>query len=279
MNESAARELLKDSADGYYISAFKEIDHRGKLIWNWAACCGGSCWLAYRKMYWLALSYFLLTILPSYAFLRDESLSAHLLLFVIFRILLGFYGNNVYYFMVKRRIKNGSHLNEKYKGAHTILLYFNATLLGAIAAFIIWMRDKIALNAILKNRASFNADLNEKNIKAVVSSRIDEHYLNKFRKIDAQKMISLNWAAFFGGASWFFYKKMYKYGLILLVAVLAYYTIVLGGDILVLCGEDNKAALAILFSTEFWIKIIVPRMIFLLGANHLYYRFCSALQD
>jgi hypothetical protein len=98
--------------------------------------------------------------------------------------------------------------------------------------------------------------------------------LKKFHAIEAKKLISLNWAAFCGGALWFFYKKMHKYGFILLTAVLAYYIVVLGGDILVLCGENREAALAILFSEEFWIKTFVPRVIFLLGANHLYYRFC-----
>ncbi|MDR2107631.1 MAG: DUF2628 domain-containing protein [Holosporaceae bacterium] len=275
MNETAMRELLKDSADDYYVSAFRKINDTGKLTWNWAACCGGSCWLAYRKMYWFGLCYFLLTILPSYTFLKEESLPVHAALLVVSRILLGFYGNSLYYFAVKNRIKEGRHLNEKYKGAHTILLYLNVTLFGAVAALIIWARDKIALRGLLKSRTSFNSDLNEENIRAVISAGIDDHYLGKFRGICAKKLISSNWAAFFGGATWFFCKKMHKYGFAFLVATLAYYAIVLGGDLFILCGEDEKAALAILFSGEFWMKALFPRIIFLLGADRLYYGFCA----
>ena len=41
-------------------------------------------------------------------------------------------------------------------------------------------------------------------------------YLPKFRKIE-EKKITFNWAAFFFGAQWFLFRKMYKVGIILLI--------------------------------------------------------------
>ncbi|WP_457640580.1 DUF2628 domain-containing protein [Persephonella sp.] len=41
-----------------------------------------------------------------------------------------------------------------------------------------------------------------------------EYYLNKFEKFEKGNAVSWNWAAFFFGVLWMFYRKMYLYGLI-----------------------------------------------------------------
>lgn len=44
-----------------------------------------------------------------------------------------------------------------------------------------------------------------------------KRYIPKFRKIE-EKKITFNWAAFFFGAKWFLFRKMYKIGIILIIA-------------------------------------------------------------
>jgi hypothetical protein len=268
MNENKIRELLKDPADKYYVSAFKKIDD-GKRTWNWAAFSGSFCWLTYRKMYFFALFCFLSTFSPCCLFLgKDEAL---LFSFVASGIFLGAFGNNIYYGVIKRRIKSGWHLNEKYRGTSPVLLYLSVTLFGAIAALVIWIRDKISLKKILETKSSFNTDPSEENIMTVVSSKAEEHYLNKFRKIESGKALSLNWAACFGESFWFISKKMYSYGFVLLAASLAYYVFILGDDILAICGENKAAAFSTVSSGTFWLKALALRATFLFGANRLYY--------
>lgn len=44
-------------------------------------------------------------------------------------------------------------------------------------------------------------------------------YLSKFRKIEEGKKVSFNWAAFLFGPFWYFFRKMYKAGIILCVVL------------------------------------------------------------
>lgn len=46
-------------------------------------------------------------------------------------------------------------------------------------------------------------------------------YIDKFKKMELGKKVSFNWAAFFFAPYWFFYRKLYKAGIIIMTVLLA----------------------------------------------------------
>ena len=110
----------------YYKMAFKRLEKEGKHTWNWAAFFFGYVWALYRKMYlysFLAviLYYFLMKICSIVLIPLTTSGSViglelcNFLLAIILGIIWGRYGNALYYNVVKKRIKKGDHLLDKYR--------------------------------------------------------------------------------------------------------------------------------------------------------------------
>lgn len=96
----------------YYLNKFKHYDDSGASVsWNWSAFFVSFYWLLYRKMWFLALLYFLLPItvgIMQAILSQISSVAVNLLnllflagIFVIFPM----YANGLYYRHVKRNIK------------------------------------------------------------------------------------------------------------------------------------------------------------------------------
>lgn len=96
----------------YYLNKFKHYDDSGTSVsWNWSAFFVSFYWLLYRKMWFLALLYFLLPItvgIMQAILSQISSVAVNLLnllflagIFVIFPM----YANGLYYRHVKRNIK------------------------------------------------------------------------------------------------------------------------------------------------------------------------------
>lgn len=291
MNEQKILELTKDPSLDYYLSAFKKIEEVRKSTWNWAAFLGGEMWLNYRKMYMFGVFYFILSAIISFVFLcsiettcksvgfalREEvCISIFLLGFLtIPRIILGLFGNKLYYKRVKKNIRKGYHLCDKYKTTSPAMLYFSYNPINLIVALIIWIRGRALLRKSLKSTASFDNKINEENIKAVVSTKSEYYYLKKFKKIDAGKIISINWAAGFCGAFWFLYRKMYLCGFLLLALYLIF-LITCASMLSFPLSEDAFKPLqsSVFFWSQVSISFIIGFALWLGGANRLYYNFC-----
>jgi len=109
----------------YYIPKFIEFKTLGKKVsWNWAAFFFAPYWLAYRKMLGLGIFMGLLQLLP--------------LIGILVYILIGMYGNHIYYKdttdAVKKALLESNYLNADPK---TILYAKGGTSVGNI--FIVFI--------------------------------------------------------------------------------------------------------------------------------------------
>ncbi|HUX79685.1 MAG TPA: DUF2628 domain-containing protein [Alphaproteobacteria bacterium] len=71
------------------------------------------------------------------------------------------------------------------------------------------------------NEADFIKFISSKPGEAYNSEKVTQYYLDEFRK--HQKGNKFNWAAFFFGGLWFFYRKMYLYGFLILALGYLFY--------------------------------------------------------
>ncbi len=291
MNEQKILELTKDPSLDYYLSAFKRIEETGKSTWNWAAFLGGEMWLNYRKMYMFGVFYFILAAIVSFIFsfsietfcksagfawTEEIWISIFLIGFLLLpRIILGFFGNKFYYKRVKKNIRKGYHLCDKYKVTSPVMLYFSYNPINPIVALVIWIHDRALLRKTLKSKVSFNNDINEENIKTMVSTKSEHYYLKKFKKIEIGKVISINWAAWLGGTFWFLYRKMYLCGfsllainLIFLISCASMFSFPLNED----AFKTLQSSVSCLFQVA--VNFIIGFVLWLGGANRLYYNFC-----
>ncbi|MDR2107659.1 MAG: DUF2628 domain-containing protein [Holosporaceae bacterium] len=281
-------ESAGDPFAGYYVSAFAEAE-KGKNTWNWAAFFGGVYWLHFRKMYMFAWLYMFLLAFLFFAF-KVCHFSYPICVFMtllIVNIYPGFFGNKIYYRRVKKNIKAGYHLCDKYNPVSPWLLYLTCNILNPVAAFVTWLHDKRLLRKTLESGVPLDCDLTEKNINAAVLIRSADYYAREFKKIENGKIISLNWAACFGNSCWFIYRKMYLYGFLFWLSDAAAYFIfvskVLPGKLWsVLNLLPTKAILAESVRSsplDFWIGLgimsaimLATRLALLSGAaNRLYY--------
>ncbi|MBR1734311.1 MAG: DUF2628 domain-containing protein [Alphaproteobacteria bacterium] len=100
----------------YYLDAFERLDAVGKNTWNWSAFFFGPCWLAYRKMHAYSFLAFLFTYLSFWtAFIPFFFWIPFGGFPLILHILLGIFGNALYYRIVKKRVTQGYHLLENFK--------------------------------------------------------------------------------------------------------------------------------------------------------------------
>ena len=156
----------------YYEEAFKRLEKDQKNTWNWAAFFLGPGWLAYRKMPLYAVGYNLFMELwmlfclafgtdagysavnifikhipqllgffdyssVSHMFPNDKAFLVLLLLsWGLGNLLLGYFGNALYYGTVKNRILKGYHLMENYRPTST-----PAMLMGFFSNFAIFAVD------------------------------------------------------------------------------------------------------------------------------------------
>lgn len=103
----------------YYLKLFSDFESKlkDKLKWNWFAAFFGMFWLAYRKIYKLAILYFIIFTVTcmitefwlNYFFntFSEEEISG-LALIVIYSIsflMMGFFGNRIYFNSICSKIK------------------------------------------------------------------------------------------------------------------------------------------------------------------------------
>ncbi len=105
----------------YYTRVFTKMGEHGWVSWNWCAFFFGNVWIFYRRMY----LFFLVVlgigmIIPPFimrfavSIVDKADYLATVLLHVAPRILLGLFGNKLYYFHLKRQVQSGyDALDEK----------------------------------------------------------------------------------------------------------------------------------------------------------------------
>jgi hypothetical protein len=228
MTKEKIETALKDGADNYYLSVMNDLSAGKKFRWNWGAFVGGPLWLAYRKMYLysfvclMLIVLFVIGIIPFDQEVRFDAASDApkrlLLLSQLFlSIFFGFWGNNLYYRSIRKKIKEGYHVCKEYKSTNILIVY--CFVLFFILMPIGYLRDKARVKKSLGEAGNFNADFSDKNVESVTSA--SSHYMKKFSKIEQGRIFSINWEIFalsHFGSFWFFYKKIYKYGFIVLTA-------------------------------------------------------------
>ena len=116
---------MKKNNEEYYLEAFCKIENGNILSWNTAAFLFWPIWLMYRKIY----GFFLVSLIFIFARFCDltplihgisEALglsksfniyffsgSGGMILYAIYAVFCGIFGNYLYYNAVKRRIKRG----------------------------------------------------------------------------------------------------------------------------------------------------------------------------
>ncbi|GHU18154.1 hypothetical protein FACS189472_06070 [Alphaproteobacteria bacterium] len=291
MDEAKLRELVRDSSEEYYLEAFKKLEDSGKNTWNWAAFGGGFLWFCYRKMFMLGVLYchlpsFVIVGIAGFLAFSNEAIIALAITFEVFvRVLLGVFCNGIYYKCVKKNINAGNHLCKKYRPTSPVMSYIGGSwFVWPIAALIVWIRDRRLLRDVPKNGASFDNALDEKNIKTAIATKSEDHYMDKFREIEAGKIISLNWVVSFGSFGWFFYRKMYLYGSLFFIAgtlpvvpffydwlQMLFQRVLSPGGSLLLFNND-----VFLLYKQHDVSLIATILLHIFmslgGANHLYYR-------
>ena len=148
----------------YYIDAFERLDAVGKNTWNWAAFFLGPCWMAYRKMYaysFLALMFDFFVPYLGFSF--------------IVNILLGIFGNALYYRVVKNRIVNGYHLIENFQPVSIM-----SGLFAGAFVFIPFLADEFLRRKHFQKNMSKDGDQAVSNFE--ISSENIGAYLYEFRK-------------------------------------------------------------------------------------------------
>lgn len=79
--------------------------------------------------------------------------------------------------------------------------------------------DNLASTSYDSYQQSFVSGVQVKLLNALIGSNA-YRYIQKFRKMDSGNKISFNWAAFFFSPYWYFYRKLYKPGIIFMTVYL-----------------------------------------------------------
>ena len=180
----------------YYVKAFKRLDETGKNTWNWAAFFFGPAWMAYRKMYLYA---FLFVVIRGVFEFRASSLfafniygnfsSLHLLenehqglylsisvfSWLACSILMGYFGNALYYNAVKKKIRKGYHLLRKYRP--TSILSALCVVYSPFICFADWISRRSQL------KTSVESKVNEKTVRAYLNPNKENHLSVKIANV------------------------------------------------------------------------------------------------
>jgi hypothetical protein len=140
--------MSKESRADYYEKVFDRLEKTRKHTWNWAAFFWGFSWMGYRKIYLPCVAFSFIYAIFAYGALVGASilfvktmsiswglLALFLILFLGKRIGLGYFGNALYYWSVKKRIRKGYHLLEKHRPT---------SIMSIISPLIMWIADAIS---------------------------------------------------------------------------------------------------------------------------------------
>ncbi|WP_459482035.1 RING finger protein [Clostridium saccharoperbutylacetonicum] len=114
-----------DKKQIYYIDKFEHIDYfNEKLTWNWASAFFGMYWYPYRKMYKIAIIYyissFIFGIIPGFSGISR----------IVFFIVSGMFGNYLYKRHVEKHLEVVKHMESYMKQSY--LLEKGGTSSGAV---------------------------------------------------------------------------------------------------------------------------------------------------
>ncbi len=194
--DSERCEVECDDEVEYYIKAFKRLDKTGKHTWNWAAFLFRSAWMAYRKMYLYALSFaFIFGIFEYCAFslvafnvygsfsslhrLETEHQVLYLVVkfccWIIEGIFTGYFGNALYYSVIKKKIRKGYHLLKKYLPTSI------PSALAAVYSPFICFADWISRKSQLKTEVE--SEVNEETVRACLNPNKENHIAVKIANV------------------------------------------------------------------------------------------------
>ncbi|MBO6056171.1 MAG: DUF2628 domain-containing protein [Alphaproteobacteria bacterium] len=173
--------MSRESRAEYYEKAFDRLEKTGKHTWNWAAFLWGFSWMRYRKIYlseiafcfiyWI-LCLALLIGLVSSAYETESTPWGFLTLLISLslgkKICLGYFGNALYYWTVKKRISWGYHLLEKYRPTSIAAIFFS---------FILWIADAFSHETQLDKLDK--SEVNAETIHAYLNPNKKNHWMVK----------------------------------------------------------------------------------------------------
>lgn len=182
-----------ESEEEYYIKAFKRLDETGKHTWNWAAFLFGSAWMAYRKMYLYTLFFTLISRVFELCVLLYLSFSVYgnLSLFrlpedeytglypsvlictwLVSSLFTGYFGNALYYRIVKKKIQKGYHLLQKYCPTSIPSIFC-----WPFICFADWISRK------LQQKTKVKSEINEETVRAYLNPNKKNHLSVKIANV------------------------------------------------------------------------------------------------
>lgn len=188
---------LHYGSERYYTEAFELLDKSGRHTWNWAAFFFGPCWMAYRKMYLYALLVLLLAypavgVLATFisgvlcilfpicfasgAFAFSTGMWMFFCMPLIVHCLYGYFGNALYYRIIRRRVSEGYHLIDQYQPTSIM-----ASLSCGILGFIIYVSDLIVRNIYFskqKKQENSNCEISRQNIITYLNENKNKHWIS-----------------------------------------------------------------------------------------------------
>jgi len=154
----------------YYVKAFKRLNETGKNTWNWAAFLFGPAWMLYRKMYLYGTIFYMIFGTIQNVVVSTGSVFLAFFFSLGIRILYGYFGNSLYYRIVKKRIRQGYHLLDRYSPTSISAV---VPILGLLVCFADW----ISCDSQLKTK--FEDKIDEKTIRAYLNSARENPFIVK----------------------------------------------------------------------------------------------------
>lgn len=163
----------------YYLDAFKKLDE-GHVSWNWAAFFFQGMWMFYRKMYLYGFLSLALDFAVFVMILSSPSIGTAFGLSFVFNIaykcLYGYFGNIIYYSIVKERIDDGYHLMDQYKSTSKSLAILFIFL---PAVYFYYLADVLANEKYFRTKSRGDNSVNEENILKYLAQDEQNHIEGK----------------------------------------------------------------------------------------------------
>lgn len=194
IKEKCCEEEYLESEEAYYIKAFERLNKTGKHTWNWAAFLFGHGWMLYRKMYLYSFLFVIFCAVsislsvglsPWIAYLLSikSELNRKVLLscfgilgWFLPNVLLGYFGNAVYYKAIKKRIRKGYYLLDKYCPT-SVPSILGGPVFGTIVCFADWIARKCQL------KTDVESEVNEETVRAYLNPNKEIHIAVKIANV------------------------------------------------------------------------------------------------
>lgn len=149
--------MSKVSRAEYYEKAFELLEKEHKRTWNWAALFLSSFWLLYRKMYLYSFIYCIFSLIAATLAKADNIvfITLSVVINLTISLYLGYYGNDLYYRIIKKRISKGYHLLNKYSPTSIpscLLICFS----GGIVSFADYISRKLQLRGCTDKKTNID---------------------------------------------------------------------------------------------------------------------------